>query len=234
MINIHTYTPKLTHLSCSSLQDVLSTPPIDHRTSDVRSATFYSVTSTQRGLDGIGLGNLLIKRVVEQLRAEFNNIEHFVTLSPIPGFAKWLDAELTAVEQNTAVPEKLRNVTPNGVEGLLTLKKQLATPDWHTNTALCELMRRPLTLLCVRYLLTKRRGFCVNPVAHFHLRNGASLWRINWMGNTNAHGLKSSCGLMVNYKYDLSLLETNNSVYVTTGGVCVSDSVQEYLDALDG
>ena len=82
-----------------STQDVLNTPPRDHHTPDVRSATFYSVTSTQRGLDGIGLGNLLIKRVVERLRTEFYNITDFVTLSPVPGFRKWLDAELLSIEQ---------------------------------------------------------------------------------------------------------------------------------------
>ncbi len=57
-------------------------------------AIFYSISNCQKGLAGISFGNFLIKRVVDSLKAELPRLKTFATLSPIPGFGRWLDKEL--------------------------------------------------------------------------------------------------------------------------------------------
>lgn len=81
-----------------------------------------------------------------------------------------------------------------------------------------------------RYLVTeKKQGFALNPVAHFHLRNGASLWRLNWLGNMSQSGLQQSYGIMVNYRYHLPDINSNSSQYIMNGKIAYSDSIAELL-----
>jgi malonyl-CoA decarboxylase len=143
-------------------------PVLDPGAADT--AIFYSISNAQRGLAGISFGNFLIKRVVELLSAEFPNLRRFATLSPVPGFADWLgqhsvDELLTAAERK-ALPNR------DGDQHPLSLTR---SPHWHRNAYLAKALREPLTRLAARYLLREMRadGRVRDPVAHFHLSNGA-------------------------------------------------------------
>lgn len=81
-----------------------------------------------------------------------------------------------------------------------------------------------------RYLIEeKRRGYAINPVANFHIRNGASLWRLNWLANTSPNGLRQSYGIMANYQYDLLTMRDNNEHYILQGKIPYADSVADLL-----
>ena len=74
----------------NNVQDILCKKNTQIDEIKINSAVFYSITNAQQGLVGISFGNFLIKRVVDQLAREFSSIKTFATLSPIPGFRKWL------------------------------------------------------------------------------------------------------------------------------------------------
>src|SRR5947207_2194851 len=125
-------------------------------------AMFYSITNCQEGLRGISFGNLLIKQVAEELKREFPHLRRFATLSPVPGFRRWLDQ---TGEKNTL--EKIKD------------------PAWHLGEV-PETLQRDLTRLCAHYLVQVKQGDePLDAVARFHLGNGASLERLNWMGDTS-------------------------------------------------
>ncbi len=195
-------------------------------------AIFYSISNAQKGLAGISFGGFLIKRVVDDLAREFKNLKTFATLSPIPGFLAWLrpkleaegDALLTEAERKA-----LAEAVPAGGQGSL-LAQALAVPQWHQQDPLCNAMKGPLTRLCANYLVNAKRGNrALDPVAHFHLRNGARMERINWLGDTSAKGLRQSAGLMINYLYKLDSIETNHEAYSGEGKIACSSAVRALL-----
>jgi malonyl-CoA decarboxylase len=158
-------------------------------------AMFYSITNCQEGLRGISFGNLLIKQVAEELRREFPHLRRFATLSPLSGFRRWL--------------EQKRVERPNE----LALLSKLDQPDWHLGEV-PDTLQRMLMRLCAFYLLKAKQGAePLDPVARFHLGNGAALERINWMGDISATGMARSAGLMVNYVYWLNEVERNHERY---------------------
>uniref|UniRef100_T1JCC3 Malonyl-CoA decarboxylase C-terminal domain-containing protein n=1 Tax=Strigamia maritima TaxID=126957 RepID=T1JCC3_STRMM len=201
----------------------------------ITTAIFYSITSTQKGLQGIELGNYLIKRVVRQLQVEFPQMTQFSSLSPIPGFSQWLLQKITAVEKTPdlgndllaateiAEIEALLPVVP-GVDGPLAnqtqniwqkLRKTISTNSWVVNEKLSQKLETPLMRLCARYLYSeKHRGFALDSVANFHSRNGAVMWRLNWKADLSPRGLTNSCGIMVNYRYYLEQTEDNSARYL--------------------
>jgi len=160
-------------------------------------ATFYSISNCQPGLRGVSLGNFLIKRVAEQLHAEFPSIRTFCTLSPIPGFARWLR------EVNLDAPEFGK------VRGQLQLALSKLGNDRNVpETAVASRSERDALLsLASIYLRFASPTPGGDPVAKFHLGNGARLQRINWAGDLSKNGLRQSGGMMVNYLYDLAKVE---------------------------
>ena len=169
-----------------------------------RAAMFYSISSTQTGLRGISFGNFLLKRVVEDLKRDFPKLEHFVTLSPIPGFAKWLDRQ--------AVPA--------------VLKTALAT-DWRADEKLSSEMRAPMMSLAAHYLKdAKHKSRPADAVARFHLGNGARLERLHWLADVSEKGLKQSHGLMVNYYYDLDGIQANLEAFDAEGMVAANGRIE--------
>ncbi len=209
-----------------------SAPSVDPLSADT--AIFYSISNAQRGLAGISFGNFLIKRVVEELSAEFPNLKTFSTLSPIPGFRKWLDATVADGEPNLFTAEERRALNAacgrkGGAKG--SLVSVLAMPDWHTNAAICEALKGPLTRLAARYLAQEKRAGdrARDPVAHFHLSNGARLERLNWLGDRSEKGMAQAAGLMVNYLYDLGRIEANHEAYTSAGAVDLSSGVKSLL-----
>ena len=164
-------------------------------------AMFYSITNCQEGLRGIPFGSFLIKRVAEDLGREFPRIRTFATISPIPGFRAWLAEEMQAQSE----PRHAM---------LAALVGKLEAGDWFEDQALATEIQHDLYPLCAYYLLcAKRRKEPLDPVARFHLGNGASLERINWLGDTSPSGLERSAGLMANYVYRVADVERNHEEY---------------------
>jgi malonyl-CoA decarboxylase len=180
-----------------------------------RTAVFYSISNTQRGLGGISFGNFLIKQVVEELRRELPKLDTFVTLSPVPGFMQW-------VKQADDVP-----VTDEDRAVLNTLDE----PKWFENPEAIASLRAVLEPLAAHYFLKARtsKGRLIDSVARFHLGNGARLERINWLGDLSPKGLRESAGVMVNYLYRLEDIEKNHEAYANDGDVVASSAVKRLL-----
>ncbi|MBY0334999.1 MAG: malonyl-CoA decarboxylase [Acetobacteraceae bacterium] len=209
--------------------------PLDPASADT--AIFYSINNCQRGLDGIAFGNFLIKRVVEVLGAEFREIKSFATLSPIPGFCRWLSAREEAADATLVSPEEAKALreaagASGETSGLAALALLLARKDWMSNPATAKAMEPVLTRLVARYLVTeagRNPKRALDPVAHFHLSNGARVERINWRGDVSGKGLRESCGLMVNYLYDPKAIEENHEAYAGEGKRATSPAVRKLL-----
>ena len=195
-------------------------PSGDPRGADA--AIFYSISNAQRGLAGISFGAFLIKRVVESLQAEFPNLKIFATLSPIPGFRRWLDERL---DDASLEPKEWTALASCGMPvGAAALKHVLADGSWIGNMRLAAALKVPIMRLCARYLIEARRpqGGTLDPVAHFHLSNGARMERLNWLGDRSEKGLRESAGVMINYLYRLDDIETNHEAYVTQRRIAAS------------
>jgi malonyl-CoA decarboxylase len=184
-------------------------------------AIFYSITNCQEGLRGISFGNLLIKQVAEELKREFPQLKTFATLSPIPGFRRWLDGTEARVRLSMG---------PNA-EQRLALLSIVETPGWHmgeNSGPQPEALQKLLLRLCAWYLTrAKQDGEPLDPVARFHLGNGAALERLNWLGDTSESGMARSAGLMVNYVYRLEDVERNHERYFSDHAVVASRAVEK-------
>jgi malonyl-CoA decarboxylase len=175
----------------------------------VNTVVFYSISNCHPGLAGVSFGNFLIKNVVEELKKELPTLKTFVTLSPIPGFRKWLlHADLSGLvgEKLAAkVLEPLGRVVDSGVYDALVK-------------------------LCAHYLLREKfRDLAKDPVARFHLGNGARLHGLHRAADLSAKGREQSAGIMVNYLYDLSKIEINHEAYFERGKISVSPAVSRLL-----
>lgn len=194
-------------------------------------AIFYSISNTQKGLRGISFGNFLIKRVVEDLRRDLPNLKTFATLSPIPGFRKWLENAIAEGKPNILTADdrkRLKEAVGNTVSKG-QLPKLIAT-DWSSDPTLSAALKEPLSRLCARYLVQEKRGrLPLDPVARFHLHNGAQVERINWLGDTSSKGFEQSCGMMVNYLYRLPDIERNHEAFSADGTVVYSSAVKSLL-----
>jgi malonyl-CoA decarboxylase len=186
-------------------------------------AIFYSISNAQKGLAGISFGNFLIKRVVGSLSAEFPNLKTFATLSPIPGFRKWLDSRLAEGDSKLLTPAERKELKKleTGVGAKGSLKRTLASSDWFRDEDVTETVKGPLMRLCTRYLTEEKHpsGRALDPVAHFHLTNGARMERINWLGDISAKGIDQSAGMMINYLYKLGDIDANHEAYTGEGKV---------------
>ena len=195
-------------------------------------AIFYSISNTQKGLRGISFGEFLIKRATTLLGQEFPQIKTFATLSPIPGLASWLEGASPELV-GTLLTEEERQWLTEAVglsDGGEALKSLVANADWTSDAAQTALLERPMLRLCARYFMERRRD-CqpLDPVARFHLKNGARLERINWLGDVSAKGLRQSFGMMVNYCYIREEVERNHEAYMAEGLVSLGASVQALL-----
>ena len=212
-------------------------PMQDAREADT--AIFYSISNCQKGLSGISFGNFLIKQVVDLLSAEFRNLKAFATLSPIPGFRRWLEAKLREPEANLLSVEEAEALgsaaawpgtdeaaaPQTGQEALLAI---LERRGWWREPGLRKAAEPALLRLCARYLLIESKDKrALDPVAHFHLTNGARLERVNMLGDMSEKGAKESATLMVNYLYDPAKIEEQHETYVGEGRRTASSSVRK-------
>jgi malonyl-CoA decarboxylase len=180
-----------------------------------RTAVFYSISNCQAGLAGISFGNFLIKQVVQELQRELPRLETFVTLSPVPGLRLWMMAA-----DDVPMSDQER-----------TMVAALDQWSWMENPVAAETARRVLEPLAAHYFLRAKTpdGRAVDPVARFHLGNGARLERINWLGDHSRKGLRESAGIMVNYLYDLDEIEENHEAYANQREIVASPAVRKLL-----
>ncbi len=205
----------LTDHLADSIQALLDedAPVFDSRRADT--AIFYSISNTQAGLRGVSFGNFLLKRVIDDLQRDFPKLRHFATLSPMPGFASW-------VRKN---PQELI------AAGIELDAAQLAAGEWRQDAAAARKINASLAQLAARYLTLAKasRGDGrqpLDPVARFHLGNGARLERINPLGDASAKGMKQSFGVMVNYLYDVDVLENNVESFAREGTIAMSAAIR--------
>lgn len=205
-------------------------PVQDPRTADT--AIFYSISNPQKGLRGVSLGNLLLKRVIEDLRRELPRLGVFATLSPLPGFRKWLDQLLAEKRALLPAAEAGKFAKALGHPDPATaLADALARPEWPADTRLKEALREPMEKFAARYLLQEKSGpQPLDPVAHFHLNNGALVSRIYWLADTSAHGMDQSYGMMVSYRYEPSDVEKNHERFQHDGHIVAARRVSRLLD----
>ncbi|MEQ2219509.1 hypothetical protein XENOCAPTIV_018998 [Xenoophorus captivus] len=168
--------------------------------------------------------------------SEFPHMAQFSSLSPIPGFSSWLQGLLSQhrkegrgadllSEQEWREVEQAIDSNP-GTQATDSLRKLIATGEWTRSEKLCHALEPVLMRLCAWYLYgEKRRGLALNPVANFHLQNGATMWRINWRADTSPRGVANSCGIMVNYRYFLNETSTNRALYLQNKVVAASEQV---------
>ena len=195
----------LTETVPSSVTHLLSEGRTPLEAEDAKVAVFYSISNCQKGLTGISFGNLLIKQVVAELSLSFPQLLTFVTLSPIPGLNRWLAG-------------------------------QIDNPD-HGHIAKSILERRAapedLRSMAARYLLTAKRddGMPLDPVARFHLGNGAAVYDCHADADTSSNGIAQSSGAMVNYLYDLSQTQRNHEDFALRSIVVAAKPAQTLLVA---
>ena len=204
----------------TSIDEVLaeSREPISQQ--DVRTAVFYSISNCQKGLKGVSFGSFLIKQVVTELSHEIPKLKKFVTLSPVPGFRRWVNSEF-ANSSN---------------EQLQEIRTLLNTSGKITNDAAEQAghLEKPFKALASKYFFTTREdsGLPIDPVARFHLGNGASLYQINWMADKSSKGRSQSGGLMVNYLYDLDTIESNHEAFARNQEIKAKREIKAFLKHL--
>jgi malonyl-CoA decarboxylase len=188
-----------------------------------RAAVFYSISNCQEGLRGISFGSFLIKRVVDDLLKEQPSLRTFATLSPLPGFAKWLRRALEGGEDEG----------PHLEAGERERLAHLGNLDPQPDPEHAAAIKTVVTRLAAHYLVVAKGadGRPVDPVARFHLGNGARLERINWPGDTSPKGMREALGVMVNYRYDVRDIEKNHEAFANTGAVATSRQVRALLKA---
>ncbi len=202
-------------------------PPGDPEKADT--AIFYSISNCQRGLAGVSFGNFLIKRVVADLVKELPNLKKFSTLSPVPGFFKWLKFQDDAHKLGK-YDEEIINIILREDMDLNDFRKIVQSQAMLCERKVQEALQPTLLRLCTHYLVNVKKGEqAFDRVAHFHLTNGARIQQINWAADCSDKGIAQSGGLMVNYLYDLPHIEKNHEVYRGNGEIAVSSSVKKMM-----
>ncbi len=189
--------------------------------SEANTAVFYSISNTQAGLGGVSFGNFLIKQVVEDLKRELPNLKTFVTLSPVPAFAAWLKRERQNMESE---------ILDDASRKVLDI---IDEPGWPQDEARSDFLR-PVFLTAAAYYFLKAKngnGAPADPVARFHLGNGARLEKLNFLGDMSENGLRQH-GLMVNYLYAPDEIEKNHEAYAEKGVVAASTGIRRLLRTL--
>ena len=185
-----------------------------------RCAVFYSITNCQVGLRGVSFGNFLIKQVAADLHSELPNLKVFATLSPIPGLRSWARRSLLERGTDATAPQALR--------------AELIAMAARQDAPVPQSLREPLEGLAAWYLTREwSEGHAMDPVARFHLGNGARLERVNWAADASSKGIAQSFGMMVNYVYDLDDVERNHEEYVNKHHVVTSAGVEKLAKGVE-
>jgi Malonyl-CoA decarboxylase (MCD). len=205
----------LTREMPAAIGSLLKEDRIELAADEATTAVFYSISNCQEGLRGISFGNFLIKQVVEDLRRDLPRLTDFVTLSPVPGFVSWLEG----LGEDEAP------------QGAAEARELIADRAKMADTATRDRLAALLPPLAAHYFLVARTtsGRVIDPVARFHLGNGARLERINAFGDLSPKALRTAAGLMVNYRYRLDEIEKNHERFATQGEVVAAPAVRGLL-----
>jgi len=206
----------LTREISPAIQPILATGGERLNPEKATTAIFYSISNCQRGLAGVSFGSFLIKQVVAEISREFPRLSTFVTLSPAPGFAAWLKRERNRDSTSMLSDEDRAALTA------------LDTPGWPSDPAAVERLKEPVIRAAATYFMSARTrsGAPIDPVARFHLGNGARLERINWLADPSPKGVAQAHGVMVNYLYDLNDIERNHEAYAEARTIVTSSAVK--------
>lgn len=220
----------------STMTDVLET----HDDPDITTAVFYSISSAETGLNGLNLGQFLLKEAMSLLQQEFMTLETFVTLSPIPRFRHWLQDKIimnqddgTFADDTLLTKEDVTLLTRcfgcSESNALEIFAKELDDP-----TRLMEQHSvdfKPLLMkLAARYLVQeKHHGKPLDGVARFHIGNGAEMYRLNYGADESRKGWHNSLGIMINYRYQLDTVPENRLHYELDYRIPVCQGVSEWL-----
>ncbi|KAG7352381.1 malonyl-CoA decarboxylase [Nitzschia inconspicua] len=213
-------------------------------------ATFYSISNGVKGLAGVGLGEFLLKQAIQSLKKELPSLEIFVTLSPIPGFRKWLQVKLEQHKDVTLLsPRERQRLMECGLvstveketfpwvelwenlekENFSVLSKDSKDKKWNEDEK-AAVLRDVISKLACRYLAQeKHRGKPLDGVCKFHVGNGAQLHDVHFAADLSRVGMNNSFGMMCNYLYDLDQLEGNCANFETNYTVPISASIQQRL-----
>jgi len=197
-------------------------------------AIFYSISNTQKGLEGISFGNFLIKRVVKELSRDYPNLKEFATLSPMPMFRSWLEPYLINGGNNFFTTDEKKQICKlsehsNASEGLL---KILNIRNWFKNNEITEIVKKPLMRFAAHYVFNVKKPNSIKahgPVANFHLTNGAKIEHIRWLADVSKRGIAQSAGIMLNYHYRLDKININHEAYMATGKIHASSDARSWL-----
>jgi malonyl-CoA decarboxylase len=203
-------------------------PGLDPERADT--AIFYSITNTLAGLRGISFGNFLIKQVVDDLARDLPNLKQFATLSPLPGLLAWLGRQ---PEDAWLEPEQRRALA--ALPGDSGLAPALGRGDWLEQPELADALEPALVRAAARYLVERDgAGLPLDPVARFHLGNGARIERLNWLADGSSRRLGQSAGIMANYLYHPAEIEHNHEAYASRRLITVAPEINDLLkDAPD-
>ena len=220
----------LTNGIADNIQQLLRIDNDEVAEGNADTAIFYSISATQPGLNGVGFGSFLIKRVVDELTSDHKQLRVFATLSPIPGFRPWLEKQLQAT--TTQAPNPWLQARLGIVNDSALLSHIFSDRDWLKNQKAGSNMQTTLLQLAAYYLLeAKQDTTALDSVANFHLSNGASIERLNWKADISKKGQHDAAGLMVNYRYRLKDIETNHERYHTDGNISRTKAVDSLLKA---
>jgi malonyl-CoA decarboxylase len=194
-------------------------------------AIFYSITNTLYGLRGISFGNFLIKQVVDDLARDLPNLRQFATLSPMPQLRLWLEDQPPDDWLRAEQQRELAAAVPAAAHAAAAL----ADPGWLRDSALVAGLEEPLVRAAARYLTARDAdGLPIDPVARFHLGNGARVERINWLADRSARRLAQSAGLMINYSYDPQEIEQNHEAFARNQLITVAPAIYDLLKTVGG
>jgi len=205
-----------------NIQGILDPARLQIDLAEARCAVFYSISNCQKGLRGLSFGNFLIRQVAADLSRDLPQLRHFVTLSPAPGFLAYLRA---AAASSGADPVD----TPEAADA-----ERLSRPGWWDDAVGAERLREIVLPYALRYFLLAKlaNGKPLDPVARFHLGNGARLERINWLADRSDDGQRQSGGVMVNYVYDLAEVEENHEAFAHRGSIAIGKPLQRLAKTL--
>ena len=203
-------------------------------------AIFYSISNTQTGLRGVSFGNFLLKRVIDDLKHDFPRLQTFATLSPLPLLRRWAqnnDAAWTHAFTNSEIANISKTASIDNSRA--AVRQLLEGKQWMEDKQLAPLMQTPLSRLAACYLLNAKQPGeepverPLDPVARFHLGNGARVERLNHLGDHSKKGFEQSYGMMVNYLYDLDTLETNVEELLRKGKIDAVSSIRNMAKMAD-
>lgn len=196
---------------------------------------FYSITSIEHGLSGVDIGAFLLHKAKQALKIEFANAKVFVTLSPVPAFCRWIRGQLKAAKENTLLTDsETKLLLEKGIffkEDAERTSSSTTAPNKDSLEAVRPVLLKLLTLYLAQAKNAKNALKTYDPVANFHLRNGAVLHQVNWFADVSEEGMHQSLGMMVNYLYDADekVLNENHAEYITKGTVKLGAAAQALL-----